>query len=45
MTWPDFFARTCGRVASDDPDWLSRVQIDGDFDLGARFLSAITMTP
>jgi len=45
MTWPDFFARTCGRVASDDPDWLSRVQIDGDFDLGARFLSAIAMTP
>jgi uncharacterized protein (TIGR03083 family) len=45
MTWPDFFARTCGRVSADDTAWRARVQIDGDLDLGARFLSTIAMTP
>ena len=45
LTWPDFFARACGRVGVDDVKWRERVHIDGDFDLGARFLSAITMTP
>ena len=45
LTWPDFFARACGRVSADDVNWRERVQIDGDFDLGARFLSDITMTP
>jgi hypothetical protein len=45
MTWPDFFSRTCGRVPSDDPNWRSRVQIDGDFDLAARLLSGIAVTP
>ena len=45
MTWPDFFARTCGRVSADDPSWRDRVQIDGDFDLAARLLSSIAVTP
>jgi uncharacterized protein (TIGR03083 family) len=45
MTWPDFFARACGRVEADDSDWLSRVRIDGDRDLAARVLAGITVTP
>lgn len=45
MTWPDFFARTCGRVTAEDPSWRGRVKIDGDFDLAARLLSTIAMTP
>jgi hypothetical protein len=45
MTWPDFFVRTCGRVASDDPGWRSRVRIDGDFNLAARLLSGIAVAP
>jgi uncharacterized protein (TIGR03083 family) len=45
MTWPDFFARTCGRVEADDPAWVARVRIEGDFDLAARLLSGIAVTP
>ena len=45
MTWPDFFARACGRVGVDDTGWRSRVRIDGDFDLAARLLSDIAVTP
>jgi len=32
-------------VSADDTAWRARVQIDGDLDLGARFLSTIAMTP
>lgn len=45
LTWPDFFARTCGRVHSDDAGFRSRVSIDGNFDLAARLLSGIAVTP
>lgn len=45
MTWPDFFARTCGRVSPDDPAWRDRVRIDGNRELAAHLLSAIAVTP
>lgn len=45
MTWPDFFARTCGRVSADDTAWRDRVRIDGNSDLAARLLSSIAVTP
>jgi hypothetical protein len=45
MTWPDFFARACGRVTVDDVAWGNRVRIDGNSDLAARLLSSIAVTP
>ena len=45
MTWPDFFARACGRVSVDDSNWRSRVRVDGNPDLAARLLSSIAVTP
>ena len=45
MTWPDFFARACGRVSADDIAWNQRVRIDGNLTLAARLLGAIAVTP
>jgi len=45
MTWPDYFARACGRVSADDVEWRQRVRIDGDLGLAARLLSSIAVTP
>jgi uncharacterized protein (TIGR03083 family) len=45
MTWPDFFARTCGRVAADDTAWRARVHIDGNPDLAVALLTAAATTP
>lgn len=45
MTWPDFFALTCGRVSTDEIDSRTRVMIDGNSDLAARLLSSIAVTP
>ncbi len=45
MTWPQFFARACGRVSSDDLSWRENVRIDGNFDLAERLLSSIATTP
>lgn len=45
LTWPDFFARACGRVSMDEPAWRERVRIDGDAGLAERLLSSIAVTP
>lgn len=45
MSWPDFFARACGRISVDDSAWRDRVRIDGNSDLAARLLSSIAVTP
>ena len=45
MTWPDYFARACGRVAVDNAAWRARVRIEGDDALAARLLSTLAVTP
>ena len=45
MTWPDFFARVCGRASADDIAWNQRVRIDGNLTLAARLLGALVVTP
>ncbi len=45
MSWPAFFARTCGRASVDDPSWRGNVLIDGNLDLAQRLLATLSVTP